>query len=72
MCFLEFVECLVNFGLFNYDAIVMFVFWMIDVDNDEVVTMKDIYNFVSRKWNDWHIFSINTIHKVELLELDED
>lgn len=66
--FLEFVRCILNFGLLNVDGISMFVFRMIDADNDETVTLKDIYDFVCQKVDGKYVFSINAIRKVELIE----
>jgi hypothetical protein len=66
--FLEFVRCILNFGLLNADGISMFVFRMIDADNDETITLKDIYDFVCQKVDGKYVFSINAIRKVELIE----
>jgi len=66
--FLEFIRCILNFGLLNADGISMFVFRMIDADNDETVTLKDIYDFVCQKVDGKCVFSINAIQKVELIE----
>ena len=72
MNFGEFVNCLLNFGLLNYEGLQAFVFRLIDTDNDEVVNLKDVYNFVCRKVDGKLVFPINVIRCVEFIDVEDE
>jgi Ca2+-binding EF-hand superfamily protein len=69
MDFIEFVRCVVNFCILNYEGILMFVFRIIDADNDELISLKDVYDFVCSKIDSKLVFPVNAMRKVELIEV---
>lgn len=68
----EFIKVIISYCLLNYEGLIMFVFRIIDSDNDEIVTLKDIYNFCCTMKDENYVFPINIIRRIEYITLDED
>lgn len=50
-----------DFCLANEEKILKFVFRLIDEDNNEVITRKDIYKLLTKRFNKKLIFPVNAI-----------
>ena len=59
--FFEFIKFSMDFCLANEEKILKFVFRLIDEDNNEVLTRKDIYKLLTKRYNKKLIFPVNAI-----------
>ncbi len=72
MDFLEFCQTVLEYGILDVRSVIRFVFRLIDTDNDEVISLKDVHNFVTLKFSDLGCFSPNCASLVEKIQLDEE
>lgn len=72
MNFFEFIKCVVHFGILDAKSLIMFVFRLIDQDKDEIITLKDIHDFVSMKSAQKHYFPPNLKTLIENIQINEE
>ena len=68
--FFEWITMTMEYSLMNEEQIHKFIFRIIDVNNDELISKRDILLFFSREHNKKKIFPVNYLKQIEVLELD--
>lgn len=60
----------IDFCLMTRDQILKFLFRVIDTNDDEIISKKDILKFFSQKNDGKRIFPLNYLKLIELLEIE--
>lgn len=60
----------IDFCLMTRDQMAKFIFRVIDTNNDEVISKRDILKFFSQKHSGRRIFPLNYLRQIEVIELD--
>lgn len=68
--FAEFVVGVYDFVMLNDEQLTRFVFRMLDQDQDEFISLKDVLTFVTKKVDKELVFPINLFVAMEKVELD--
>ena len=72
MSFFEFMKCVLEFGVLDEKSVIMFVFRLIDRDNDEMISLRDVHTFVSSKCEQRFYFSPNLATFVENIKIEAE
>lgn len=68
--FLEWTSMVIDYCLMTHDQLLKFLFRVIDTNDDEVISKKDILKFFSLKNLGVRIFPVNYLKLIETIELD--
>lgn len=64
------MSMVIDFCLMTRDQMAKFIFRVVDTNNDEIISKRDILKFFSQKHKGHRIFPLNYLKQIEVIELD--
>jgi len=68
--FFEWMSMVIDYCLMTTDQLLKYLFRVIDTNDDEVISKKDILKFFSQKHQGRRVFPINYLKLIEVLEIE--